>query len=82
VVDLGLIHCVLYAANSTEDRRGSIPDQLRDCCDATERAGDRLIVAEYSDEARSAYHGDRGPGLVDALRQVEELAREHWTAEF
>lgn len=26
-----LIRCVTYAAKSTEDIRGSIPDQLRDC---------------------------------------------------
>ncbi|HEY2182495.1 MAG TPA: recombinase family protein [Solirubrobacteraceae bacterium] len=75
------IYCVLYAAKSTEDTRGSIPDQLRDCREAVERATDRLIVDEYSDEACSAYHGDRGPGLVDALRHAEELAREHGTAE-
>lgn len=76
-----LIYCVLYAAKSTEDRRGSIPGQLRDCRDVVERATDRVIVGEYSDEAFSAYHGDRGPGLVDALRQTEELARERGTAE-
>lgn len=76
-----LVHCVLYAAKSTEDRRGSIPGQLQDCRDAVERATDRLIGGEYSDEAFSAYHGDRGPGLVDALRHTEELAREHGTAE-
>ncbi len=76
-----LIHCVLYAAKSTEDRRGSIPDQLNDCRRAPGDSADRLIVAEYSDEAFSAYSGDRGPGLVDAMRHVEELAREHGTAE-
>jgi hypothetical protein len=29
--DVPLIGCVIYAAKSTEDRRGSIPDQLREC---------------------------------------------------
>ncbi len=76
-----LIHCVLYAAKSTEDRRGSIPDQLRDCQQAAGSSEDRLIIAEYHDEACSAYHGDRGPGLVDAIRHTEQLAREHGTAE-
>jgi Resolvase, N terminal domain len=78
---LALIHCVLYAAKSTEDLRGSIPGQLRDCRDAVERAEDRIIAGEYSDEACSAYYADRGPGLVDALRHTEALAREHGTAE-
>jgi len=78
---LGLIHCVLYAAKSTEDLRGSIPGQLRDCRDTVARATDRIIAGEYSDEACSAYNRDRGPGLVDALRHAEELARLHGTAE-
>jgi hypothetical protein len=34
-----MIHCVLYAAKSTEDLRGSIPEQLRDCRDAAARVG-------------------------------------------
>jgi DNA invertase Pin-like site-specific DNA recombinase len=76
-----LIHCVLYAAKSTEDRRGSIPDQLRDCQAAAGSSDDRLIVDEYHDEACSAYHADRGPGLIDAMRHTEQLAAEHGTAE-
>ena len=80
VSGLTLIPCVAYAAKSTEDLRGSIPDQLADCRHALEIAGDRLLVGEYTDEACSAYHGDRGPGLVDAMAHAEELAREHGTA--
>lgn len=70
------IPCVVYAAKSTEDRRGSIPDQLHDCCEAVASAGERVLVAEYSDEACSAFLGDRGPGLVDAMRHAEDLTRE------
>jgi hypothetical protein len=40
-----------------------------------------VIVGEYSDEACSAYNGDRGPGLTDAMRHTEQLAREHGTPE-
>jgi DNA invertase Pin-like site-specific DNA recombinase len=76
-----LIRCVTYAAKSTQDLRGSIPAQLLDCQEALDRAGDRLLVAEYSDEAASAFHGDRGPGLADAMHQAELLAREHPTVE-
>jgi hypothetical protein len=78
---LDLIHCVSYAAKSTEDIRGSMPDQLRDCREMIDMAGDRLLVAEHSDEACSAYLGDRGPGLVEAMHQAGVLAREHGTAE-
>jgi hypothetical protein len=41
VADVGvsLIPCVIYAAKSTEDRRGSIPGQLRECREAIEGAG-------------------------------------------
>jgi DNA invertase Pin-like site-specific DNA recombinase len=78
---LDVIYCVLYAAKSTEDRHGSIPGQIQDCRYAIEHASDRMLAGEYFDEACSAYTGDRGPGLVDALRHAEELAREHGTAE-
>jgi DNA invertase Pin-like site-specific DNA recombinase len=75
------ICCVIYAAKSTADLRGSIPGQLRDCRETVDAAGDRLLVAEYSDEAFSAYRANRGPGLVDAMQHAEDLAREYGTAE-
>ena len=71
------IACVIYAAKSTEDRRGSIPDQLRECRAAIEQLAGRTIVGEYVDEAVSAFSQSRGPGLVDAMAHVEELASEH-----
>jgi DNA invertase Pin-like site-specific DNA recombinase len=77
----GEIRCVLYAAKSTEDRRGSIPDQLQECRDAVEREGSRRFVAEYVDEAFSAFRRSRGPGLVDAMQHAEDLAAEHGSAE-
>ncbi len=75
------ICCVVYAAKSTEDKRGSIPDQLRECREAIDRDLDRCWSGEYVDESFSAYTGDRGPGLVEAMRHVEDLAEEHGTAE-
>ena len=66
--------CVVYAAKSTEDKRGSIPTQLADCHEAIEAAGGRTIVGEHKDEAVSAYTGNRGSGLAKAMRQVAELA--------
>ena len=71
----------MYAAKSTEDLRGSIPDQLQECRAAIERRGGRRVVDEYKDEAVSAFRRSRGPGLVDALEHVEDLAHEHGSAE-
>jgi DNA invertase Pin-like site-specific DNA recombinase len=68
---------VLYAAKSTADPRGSIPTQLADCRAAAEAEG-REIVDEYSDEAASAYSGNRGPGLVKARQHAERLGAELW----
>jgi hypothetical protein len=76
-----LIPCILDAAKSTEDLRGSIPDQLQDCRSAVEHEPDRMVVGEYADEAFSAFRRNRGPRLEDALREVALLAREHGTAE-
>jgi hypothetical protein len=72
---------VVYAAKSTEDRRGSIPEQLRDCREVIEGDPRRRVVAEYTDEAFSAYRRDRGPGLVDAMQHAEDLAVEFGISE-
>jgi DNA invertase Pin-like site-specific DNA recombinase len=70
------IACLVYAAKSTEDRRGSIPDQLRECRAVIEREHGRSVVGEYSDEAVSAFTHSRGPQLAEAMRHAEELARD------
>lgn len=80
-VDVPLIACVVYAAKSTEDKRGSIPDQLDDCRRVIECDAGRWIVGEYCDEAFSAFSGNRGPGLVDAMQCVADLAAERGVAE-
>jgi site-specific DNA recombinase len=69
------VAAVLYGARSTEDVRGSIPTQLREARAAAEAEG-REVVAEFSDEAASAYHGSRGPGLTAARAKVERLRDE------
>jgi DNA invertase Pin-like site-specific DNA recombinase len=76
-----LIPCVIYAAKSTEDRRGSIPEQLSESREAIDRAGGRRVEAEYVDEAFSAFRRNRGPGLVDAMQHVEDLVHEAGSAE-
>jgi DNA invertase Pin-like site-specific DNA recombinase len=69
------IPAVVYAAKSTDDPRGSIDTQKADCEALCAREG--LTVAEsYSDEAKSAYHGSRGDGLVRAREHAERLAAE------
>jgi len=75
------IRCVVYAAKSTEDRRGSIPDQLRECRARILAEPARQVVAEYTDEAFSAFRRNCGPGLVEAMRHVEELVEEGGSAE-
>jgi DNA invertase Pin-like site-specific DNA recombinase len=77
----GAIPCVVYAAKSTEDKRGSIPEQLHECREAVDADPRRRFIAEYKDEAFSAYRRDRGPGLRDATQHAEDLAAEHGIAE-
>lgn len=67
-----------FAAKSTVDSKGSIPTQLEDCRTLAAQEGLELR-AEFSDEAASAYSGDRGPGLAQALAEAERLAAEHGT---
>lgn len=69
---------ILYAAKSTEDKHGSIPDQLADGRRLASARG-LEVVAEHQDEAMSAYSGDRGPGLARAMADCERLAGEHGT---
>lgn len=64
---------ILYAAKSTEDKRGSIPTQLADCRELAEREGWE-VAGEFQDEAASAYSGNRGPGLAAARELAERLA--------
>jgi ketosteroid isomerase-like protein len=35
-----------------------------------------MTVGEYTDEAYSAFASSRGPGLADAMRHAQELARD------
>jgi DNA invertase Pin-like site-specific DNA recombinase len=73
--------CVIYAAKSTEDLRGSIGTQLEHCRRDIDREGRRRVRAEHTDEAASAFRGNRGPGLVTAKREATRLASEHGSAE-
>lgn len=64
---------IIYAAKSTQDIHGSIPTQLEDCRGLAVRDG-LEVAGEFTDEAFSAYSGNRGPGLAAAQRRAEELA--------
>lgn len=75
------VPCILYAAKSSEDIKGSLITQLEDCRRAVMRLGERQIVAEYADEAASGFTQSRGPRLTAALAEAESLAFEHGTAE-
>lgn len=67
---------VLYAAKSTADPKGSIPNQLRE---GREQAAEekRAVVAEFSEAKQSAYSGDRGPELLAARAEAERLIAQH-----
>ncbi len=71
VVPSDQIACVLYAAKSTEDIRGSNVTQMADCREAVDAGGGREIVAEFADEKASGFSANRGPGLEAALRRAE-----------
>ena len=63
---------VLFAAKSTEDKKGLLPVQLRDSRELAATLG-YVVAADIQDEAKSAYHGNRGPGLEQAMAQCEQL---------
>src|SRR4051794_19696811 len=66
---------VIYAAKSTADPHGSIPTQLADCRALAGREGWE-VVDEFSDEAFSAWKGNRGPGLEQAKALAVKTAAE------
>ena len=61
---------VLYAAKSTKDERESIPDQLCEDHEWAETQG-LEVLAGYSEEDVSAYKGDRGEELANAMQHAE-----------
>lgn len=69
------VAAVLYAAKSTDDRRGSIPTQLADCRNLADREGWQ-VEGEYQDEAFSGFRGNRGPQLAAAKERAAALAAE------
>jgi DNA invertase Pin-like site-specific DNA recombinase len=72
-----ITQAVLYAAKSSPDEKGSIPDQLRITREGAEREG-RTVVNDHEDENASAWSGNRGPGLEAALAEAEDLGAELW----
>ena len=74
--DNGSAPALLYAAKSTEDKHGSIPDQLVKTRRLSENEG-WPTFGEFSDEGFSAYSGNRGPGLEEAKAAAIALAEEH-----
>src|SRR4051812_11446613 len=67
--------CIIYAAKSTTDTRGSIDTQLADSRVLAEREG-WGVVSEYSEDAHSAYKNNRGDELAKALAECERIASE------
>ena len=67
---------VLYAAKSTADLNASIPGQFKDGVALAEADG-WTVVDQFEDENKSAFTGNRGDGLADAMQLAESLAQEH-----
>jgi DNA invertase Pin-like site-specific DNA recombinase len=76
-----MLPCVIYAAKSSEDLRGSLTAQIEDCRSKIGSDSDRTVVSCYADEAVSGFSSNRGPELSAALSEVQALAAEHGTAE-
>lgn len=74
--DKRTVPAVLYAAKSTEDKHGSIPDQLAKTARLS-GSEDWRVVDEFSDEGFSAYSGNRGPDLEKAKALAIQLAADH-----
>jgi hypothetical protein len=56
--DNGSRKAIIYAAKSSPDERGSIPDQLKECRELAEAEGYE-VVGEYSEENVSAPGGQQ-----------------------
>lgn len=65
---------IIYAAKSTEDKHGSIPTQIEDCRAMAKSEGWNVVADPYRDENRSAWTGDRGDGLAEAMAHAERIA--------
>lgn len=63
---------IIYAAKSSPDERGSIPDQIKRCRGLAE-TDSYEVVAIYSEENVSAYNDDRGPELAAALEHAARI---------
>src|SRR4051794_11328814 len=63
---------IIYAAKSSPDERGSIPDQIRQGHELAD-AESYDVVAVYQEENVSAYSGDRGPELAAAIEHAAKL---------
>lgn len=67
---------IIYAAKSTADKNASIPAQLAEGRQRAEAKG-WTVLAEFRDEGKSAFTGNRGDDLIAAKQCAEELVRQH-----
>ncbi len=75
----GPLRVVIFAAKSTTDEKGSIPQQVEECQRHAAAQGWTVDAVER-DEAASAWTGNRGPGLERAMARAEALAKAHGRA--
>jgi len=63
---------IIYAAKSSPDERGSIPDQIKKCRALADEEGYE-VIATFDEENVSAYSDDRGPELAAALEHATRI---------
>lgn len=63
---------IIYAAKSSPDEKGSIPDQIRMCRELADEEGYE-VVAVYDEENVSAYNDERGEELALALEHAARI---------
>lgn len=76
------VPCVIYAAKSSPDEKGSVADQQRVVLEAVGLEGGRFVVAEpFGEQNVSGYLGERGAELTAAMAAATRAAEEHGEAE-
>lgn len=73
--------CIAYAAKSSPDEKDATGTQLAEIRAAVEKAGGRTLVAEYAEENVTAFKGERGAKLEQAMAAARDAAGTHGEAE-
>ena len=77
-----LIPAFIFAAKSTDDPKDSVGTQIKECREGIEAEGERRIVGKpFTDVKKSAFTGNRGPGLASCIGAAVDAAAKSGKAE-